>query len=73
MAILIRFEEAVEQRLERLARETGRTKSYYLRELVMRGLDDLEEAYLAEATLERVRKDEEAIYSAADVWKALDL
>ena len=35
---------------------TGRTKAFYLRELIERGLADLEDYYLAADVLERVRK-----------------
>ena len=51
MPTSIRLEPAIEQRLDRLAQVTGRTKAYYLRELVVDGLDDLEDAYLAEQRL----------------------
>jgi RHH-type rel operon transcriptional repressor/antitoxin RelB len=76
MATSIRLDPATEQRLEQLAARTGRTKAYYLRELVSRGLDDLEDLedyYLAAATVERVRKGEEATYTAAEVRADLDL
>lgn len=71
MATSIRLDPAIEQRLDRLAAQTGRTKAYYLRELVTSGLDDLEDYYLAAATMERVRKGEEKVYSAELVRKDL--
>ena len=73
MATSIRLEASLEKRLDALARRTGRTKAYYLRELVQRGLDDLEDYYLAAATVERVRKGEERTYSAAEVRSDLGL
>ncbi|MFN5349822.1 MAG: CopG family transcriptional regulator [Polaromonas sp.] len=73
MATSIRLEPAVEQRLDRLAQMTGRTKAYYLRELVTDGLDDLEDYYNAAATMERVRKGNEATYSSAQVRQQLGL
>ena len=73
MATSIRLEPAIEQRLDKLAQMTGRTKAYYLRELVTDGLDDLEDYYQAAATMERVRKGEEAIYSTAQVRQHLGL
>lgn len=73
MATSIRLEAALEKRLDDLARRTGRTKAYYLRELVQRGLEDLEDYYLAATTVERVRKGEEQTYSAAEVRSDLDL
>ena len=51
MATSIRLDPATEQRLDRLAAQTGRSKAYYLRELVQRGLEDLEDYYLASATI----------------------
>lgn len=73
MATSIRLEPAIEQRLDSLAQLTGRTKAFYLRELVTNGLEDLEDIYLAGVTMERVRRGEEVIYSAADVRQTLGL
>jgi RHH-type transcriptional regulator, rel operon repressor / antitoxin RelB len=73
MATSIRLDPAVEQRLNHLAAQTGRTKAFYLRELVSAGLADLEDHYLAAAVMERVRKGEEQVFSAAQVRKDLGL
>lgn len=73
MATSIRLDPAIEQRLDQLAAQTGRTKAYYLRELVANGLEDLEDYYLAAATMERVRKGEEKVNSAEQVRKDLGL
>jgi RHH-type rel operon transcriptional repressor/antitoxin RelB len=73
MATSIRLDPATEKRLDQLAVRTGRTKAYYLRELVATGLDDLEDYYLAAATVERVRKGEEKVHSAEQVRKDLGL
>ena len=73
MAVSIRLDPLIEQRLDYLARLTGRTKSYYLRELIEGGLDDLEDFYLADATLERVRKGQEAVIYSIEVRSSLGL
>ena len=73
MATSIRLDPVVEQRLDNLAAQTGRTKAYYLRELIERGIEDLEDYYLAAATMERVRKGEEQVFTAAQVRKDLGL
>lgn len=72
-AILIRLDPKIEKRLDRLAAQTGRTKSYYLRELIEGGLDDLEDFYLADATMERIRKGQEKLVNATEVRKELGL
>jgi hypothetical protein len=41
------------------------------RELIEGRLDDLEDFYLANATMERVRKGQETIYEASDVRESL--
>ena len=51
----IRLHPEIERRLAELARRTGRTKSYYARELIEGNLEDLEDRYLAEARLEKRR------------------
>ncbi|MBP6405477.1 MAG: CopG family transcriptional regulator [Proteobacteria bacterium] len=73
MATSIRLDAAIEQRLDHLASQTGRTKAYYLRELVTNGLDDLEDYYLAANTMERVRKGEERVFTLDEVERDLGL
>ena len=51
----IRLPEKIEKRLGRLAKRTGRTKTYYAREAILQHLDELEDIYLAERRLEAVR------------------
>ena len=53
--LAIRLPETIEKRLDRLAKRTGRTKTYYARQAILAHLEDLEDAYLAEATLEDIR------------------
>ena len=73
MAASIRLSAKAEQRLEFLAAKTGRTKAFYLREMIETGLDDLEDYYLAADVLDRVRKGEEKIHSSAQVRAELGL
>lgn len=42
--LAIRLPETIEKRLDRLAKRTGRAKTYYAREAILRHLDDLEES-----------------------------
>lgn len=51
--LAIRLDPETEARLTRLARKTGRTKTYYAREAILSHLDDLEDTYLA---VERIEK-----------------
>jgi len=73
MATSIRLSPEIEKRLDYLAGQTGRTKAFYLREIIEKGLDDMEDYYLATDVLERVRKGEEPVYSLDEVENALGL
>ena len=73
MPTSVRLAPEVESRLERLAEATGRTKAFYLRELIEQGLDDLEDAYLGEAALEAHRRSGEPTIPLADLIEDLGL
>ena len=73
MATSVRLEPETEQRLDFLATQTGRTKAFYLREIIENGLEEMEDYYLAADVLERIRKGEEAIHSSTEVRQSLGL
>jgi RHH-type rel operon transcriptional repressor/antitoxin RelB len=73
MATSIRLSAKAEQRLDFLAAQTGRTKAFYLRQMIENGLDDLEDYYLAANVLERLRRGEEKIHSSVQVRSDLGL
>ena len=51
----IRLSQSIEKRLTKLAQRTGRTKSFYIRQAIVHHLEDIEDVYLAERTLKRIR------------------
>lgn len=67
--LAIRLDTDTENRLDRLAKKTGRTKTFYAREAILTHLEDLEDTYLATQRLRRPAKT----YSAEDVKRELDL
>ncbi|MGA7833499.1 MAG: CopG family transcriptional regulator [Terracidiphilus sp.] len=73
VATSIRLAPELSQRLDQLALKTGRTKAFYLREIIEGGISEMEEYYLAADTLKRVRKGQERVHSAAAVRKDLGL
>ncbi len=71
--LTIRLSASTEERLAKLASETGRTKSYYVKEALESYLEDLEDIYLADRVMERIRKGEEDVVSFEEVEKILGL
>lgn len=52
----LRLEKELETRLDRLAEITGRTKTFYIRQLIEEHIDELEDRYIAEYRLEKPAK-----------------
>jgi RHH-type rel operon transcriptional repressor/antitoxin RelB len=67
--LAIRLPESIEKRLDQLAKRTGRTKTFYAREAILRHLQDLEDVYQAERTFERVRAGKERTIALEEVMK----
>jgi RHH-type rel operon transcriptional repressor/antitoxin RelB len=51
--LALRLPPEIEQRLDALAKKTGRSKSYYAREAILRQIEDVEEFYLARRRRQR--------------------
>lgn len=73
MSISIQLSSEAEQRLDFLVRQTGRSKTDCLLEVIDNGLDDLEDYHLAKQVLERIKSGQEKVYSASEVRKELGL
>ncbi|QNT77550.1 type II toxin-antitoxin system RelB family antitoxin [Entomobacter blattae] len=73
MTTTVRLNQNIEERLDFLAKQTGRTKTYYIAQLIENGLDELEDYYLAADVLEKIRKGKEKTISSSDLKKTLDL
>lgn len=71
--LAIRLPEAIEHRLEALAKATGRTKTYYVREAIVEHIADLEDLYLAEQRLLEIRAGRATAIPLEDVMKTHDL
>jgi RHH-type transcriptional regulator, rel operon repressor / antitoxin RelB len=53
--LALRLPPDLEKRLEALATRTGRSKSFYAREAILRHLEDLEDYHLAQQRLAQAR------------------
>jgi RHH-type rel operon transcriptional repressor/antitoxin RelB len=51
--LALRLPPEIEARLDALAKKTGRSKSFYAREAVVRQIEDIEDYYLARRRLGR--------------------
>jgi len=69
----VRLPDELSDRLAVLSKRTGRTMSYYIREALEEHLDDLEDIYLAEQSLERLRRGEDRTYTLDEVERDLGL
>jgi RHH-type rel operon transcriptional repressor/antitoxin RelB len=71
MLLSVRIEDVLGERLERLAQDTHRSKSFYVKEALMNYMDNLEDIYIAEKRLEDLKAGRETIINAKDMWNDL--
>jgi len=67
----IRLDDALESRLERLARLTGRSKSFYVKQAIEDHIEDLEDLYLAQRVAQRVAEGRERLIPLEDLEREL--
>lgn len=67
--LAIRLDADIEERLDALARKTGRTKTFYARKAIVEHLEDMEDFYLATEVLQSPGR----IYSREEVKRELGL
>jgi RHH-type transcriptional regulator, rel operon repressor / antitoxin RelB len=71
--LAIQLPDDIEQRLEALAKATGRSKESYLQEAIIECLGDLEDFYLAEQRLADIRAGRAGTVPMAEVERDLGL
>jgi RHH-type rel operon transcriptional repressor/antitoxin RelB len=69
----IRLNDELEARLERLARLTGRSKSFYVKQAIEDQIEDLEDLYLAQRVLERIADGRERLIPLEDLERELGM
>jgi RHH-type rel operon transcriptional repressor/antitoxin RelB len=69
----IRIDPAIDARLERLARLTGRSKSFYVKQAIEDQLEDLEDLYLAQRVAQRVAEGRERLIALEELDRQIQL
>lgn len=72
-SVTVRIDDALDARLEDLARQTNRTKSFYVREALLKVIDDIEDVYLADKRMEDLRAGRSRTYTVDEVEARLGL
>ncbi len=73
MSYSIRLPQEVEHRLEVLSQQTGRSKSFYVKEAILEHLDNLEDIYVAERRLEDIRAGRTSPVPLEEVMKRYEM
>jgi RHH-type transcriptional regulator, rel operon repressor / antitoxin RelB len=73
MTLSIRLSSEIEERLETLSKKTGRTKVFYVREMIEDNIDDVEDYYMGASVLEKIRRGKEKLHDAQFVREELGL
>jgi RHH-type transcriptional regulator, rel operon repressor / antitoxin RelB len=70
MAVSLRLPDDLSARLDKLAKRTGRTKTYYMIEAIREQIGDLEDMHLAEKELADIKAGRSKLTPLADVMKS---
>lgn len=73
MTYSIRLPHEIENRLENLSVQTGRSKSFYVKEAILEHLGDIEDVYLAEKRLEDIHAGRIKTVPLEEVMKRYDM
>ncbi len=69
----IQLPKCIEARLSRVAKETGRSESVLVNEALDHYLEDLEDIYLSDEVVQRIRNGREDVVSLEEMTQILDL
>ena len=72
-AVSLRLPEDLRIRLDKLAKRTGRSKTYYMVEAISEKLEDLEDLYLAEARTLDLKAGRSRTYTQEEMEKRYGL
>ena len=67
----IRIDDDLDARLTRLARLTGRSKSFYVKQAIEDQLEDLEDLYLAQRVTQRIAEGRERLIPLEELEREL--
>ena len=67
----IRLDEDLAARLERLARLTGRSKSFYVKQAIENHIENLEDLYFAQQVAKRVAEGRERLIPLEQIEREL--
>jgi RHH-type transcriptional regulator, rel operon repressor / antitoxin RelB len=70
MAVSLRLPDDLSDRLDKLAKRTGRSKTYYMIEAIREQIGDLEDIYLSEKELAEIKAGRSKLVSLEDVMKS---
>ena len=71
--ISMRLTPDLEARLDALAKRTGRTKTFYVRQAVIEHLDDIEDAYLADERMADLQSGQSELISFEEMARRYGL
>ncbi len=73
MSMSIELPPEIEERLDYLLAQAGCSKDDFLRDIVERVIQDIEDCYVAHTAVERIRRGEERVYSSEEIKAVLGL
>lgn len=71
--LALRLPDDIEHRLQFLAEQTGRSKTFYAKEAILKYLEEMEDIFLADQALKAFRESGEKVISIDELERELGL
>lgn len=71
--LAVRLPKEIEHRLQFLSEQTGRSKTFYVKEAVLKHLEEMEDIFLSDQALKQFRESGEEVVSLETLERELGL
>ncbi len=72
MPTSVRLSEDTENKLNQIARETGRSKAFYIRKIIETYIDEITDCYRVDRAMKDLRSGKAKVFSQDEVEKMLE-
>ncbi len=73
MPTSVRLSEDIEDKLDRIAKETGRSKAFYLRKIIETNIDEILDCYRVDRAIKDVKSGKVKAFSQDEIEAMLDM
>lgn len=71
-SLSIRLDDDIVQRLQNLSLKTGHSKTFFIRQAIQEHLDEQEDIYLSDLTMDNLKNGKDQILTSLEFWREVE-